>query len=171
MKAAQFFYHANSRGTGSAIKLELCPANGDIPGCIRAQIAQQRTIAEVNGGIQTFPTFDWRNAVTVKFDALELAQVMQVLRGYSESIEDGKGLFHRSMTGYAVIKFSRRIEPRPGYDLAVRCKPQDGGEAREVYFMFTPAEALAVMMAIESAMCYVCFGIPEAQSVAVTENW
>ena len=171
MKANQFFYHANSKGTGSAIKLELCPANGDIPGCIRAQIAQQRTVAEVNGGIRTFPTFDWRNAVTVKFDALDLAQVMQVLRGCSESIEDGKGLFHRSMTGNAVIKFAHQIEPRPCYELAVWCRPHDGGEAREVYFMFTPAEALAMMMAIESAMCYICFGIPEAQSVAVTENW
>ena len=159
-RASDCYYHANAKGTGSAIKFELHPAHDDTPGSIFAKLAPQRTVGSVQNGMQTFPTFDWRNAINLKLDRSDLSQLLQVLRGIQESVMDGKGLFHRSIAGSTVIKFSHQIEPRPGYLLSVWRKPA-AGEATSVYYMFTPDEAFALMLALERALVYVCFGIPE----------
>ena len=159
-RASDCYYHANSKGTGSALKLELHPAHDDTPGSVFVRMAMQRTVASQQGGVQMFPTFDWKNSVVLKLDRSDLSQILQVLRGMQESIMDGKGLFHRSSAGNTVIKFTHQIEPRPGYQLSVWRKPPTG-EAVNVYYVFNMDEAFALMMALERAMLYVCFGIPE----------
>lgn len=159
-RASDCYYHANSKGTGSALKLELHPAHDDTPGSVFVRMAMQRTVASQQGGVQMFPTFDWKNSVVLKLDRSDLSQILQVLRGMQESVMDGKGLFHRSSAGNTVIKFTHQIEPRPGYQLSVWRKPPTG-EAVNVYYVFNMDEAFALMMALERAMLYVCFGIPE----------
>jgi hypothetical protein len=159
-RASDCYYHANARGTGSALKFELHPAHDDVPGSVFVKMAMQRTVASQQGGVPIFPTFDWKNGVSFKLDRSDLSQILQVLRGMQESVMDGKGLFHRSSAGNTVIKFSHQIEPRPGYQLSV-WRRSAAGEAVNMFYLFSMDEAFALMMALERAMLYVCFGIPE----------
>lgn len=153
------YVHANMKGTGSACRFELHPAHGDTPGSVFVQLARQKTIGSRSGGGQGFSTFDWEKKIVIKLDRTDLAHILQVLRGMRESVNDGKGLFHRSARGSTVIKFSHLIDPRPGYFLAVSRKTVEGN-LQSCSFLFDENEALTLMLSLEQSMVYVCFGIP-----------
>ncbi len=152
-------YKPNGKGTGSALRLELHPAHDQTNGSIFATLAPQKTVGLSNGTERTLPTFDWEKTITIKFDIMDLTQILQVLRGCTESIADGKGLFHRSTTANAVIKFEHRIEPVPCYVLDVSRKPFDG-DVERICFTLRTAEAFALSEVIANALLYVAFGIP-----------
>ena len=162
-RTRKVFYHPNGKGTGSALQLELHPAHEDTEGSVFLTMAPQRTIGMRMADDTVHPTFDWRNAVCLKLDLMDLAQILQVLRGVQESLADGKGLFHRSSNASAIIKFEHRIEPVPGYLLDVSKKPL-AGELMRVSFFFRPAEAFACALMLEQALVYVAFGIPTVTS-------
>ena len=162
-RTRKVFYHPNGKGTGSALQLELHPAHEDTEGSVFLTMAPQRTIGMRTADDTVHPTFDWRNAVCLKLDLMDLAQILQVLRGVQESLADGKGLFHRSSNASAIIKFEHRIEPVPGYLLDVSKKPLTGDLMR-VSFFFRPAEAFACALMLEQALVYVAFGIPTVTS-------
>ena len=158
-RTRKVFYHPNGKGTGSALQLELHPAHEDTEGSVFLTMAPQRTIGMRTADDTVHPTFDWRNAVCLKLDLMDLAQILQVLRGVQESLADGKGLFHRSSNASAIIKFEHRIEPVPGYLLDISKKPL-AGDLMRVNFFFRPAEAFACALMLEQALVYVAFGIP-----------
>ena len=155
--------HANSGGTGSAIRFELHPARGKIAGYIFVEMARQKTVASQQGEVPAFATFDWANKICCKMGLGDIAQMLMVFRGMQESIQDGKGLFHRSSKANAVIKFAHRIEPKPGYVFSVSCKPFDG-ELRDAFFIFRPEEAVWLSTALESVMGVLVFGVPSASA-------
>ena len=146
--------HASASGKGSAIRFELHPARGRVAGHIFIEVARQKTVASMQGEVPTFATFDWENKICCKMGLGDLAQMMMVFRGMQESIQDGKGLFHRSAKANTVIKFSHQIEPRS-------CKPFDG-ELRDAFFVFRPEEAVWFSTALEAAMSVLVFGVPTA---------
>ena len=148
-------FHPNGKGTGCAMKLELRPAEREVDGSVFVTLSPQKTV----GSSVTNPTFDWDNPVTAKLDILELTQMLQVLRGMQESIDDGKGLFHRTADANKVIKFEHRIEPVPGYWLDISEKPFDG-ELRRVGMFICTYEANAICIILEQAMIYMAFGVP-----------
>jgi len=145
------YYHANGKGTGSALAIELHPAHDEVAGHFTAILAPQKTPPEAS-----LPTFDWDNAVVVKLGVSDICEMLQVLRGYAESIEDGRGLFHRTREASIVIRFSHVIEPRPGYMLEIG-KTTDG-ETRTLRIMLSPSEALALSLAIETSVSRIVFG-------------
>ena len=147
--------HANARGTGTAIRLELYPARLDVEGSIRATIAPQKATKPV-------AEFDWGNSISVWIGFLELAKILQVFRGQYESINDGKGLYHRTINGFTVVRLYHRIEPIGGYDLDVSYKSNDGEPVRLIFAM-NYDEAFALAEAIDHAMIYVAFGVPFAE--------
>ena len=144
--------HANARCTGTALRLELHPANTDSDGSILATIAQQKATKPV-------AEFDWENSISVRLGFLELAKILQVFRGQYESIDDGKGLYHRTINGFTVVRLYHRIEPIGGYVLDVSHKSNDGDTVRLIFSM-TYDEAFALAEAIDHAMLYVAFGVP-----------
>lgn len=148
--------HPAPSGKGSAIRFTLHPAHGNVSGCVMFEIAKQKTAVSVTGET---PTFDWDGAIVMKLCVSDLAQMLMVFRGYQESIADGKGLFHRTATANAVIKFSHVIEPRPGYLFSVSKKPLDG-ELSSAFIVFRPEEAYWLSMALEGAMPALVFGVP-----------
>lgn len=154
------YYRANAKGNGSAVKFELHPAHGDVQGSIFVTLAPQKTVGQLQGGTRIFPTFDWKEAIFLKLDRSDLSQILQVLRGMQETVNGEKGLFHQGMNGHAIIRFSHQIDPRPGYMLSVK-KAYAGGQQRKGYYFFDMSEAFTLMLALERAMLYVCFGIPE----------
>ena len=144
--------HANARGTGTALRLELHPARTDSDGSILATIAPQNEIKPV-------ASFYWNNSISVRLCLMDLAKILQVLRGNYESIDDGKGLYHRTINGFTVVRLYHRIEPIGGYVLDVSYKSNDGEPVRLIFSM-TYDEAFALAEAIDHAMLYVAFGVP-----------
>ena len=157
------FYRANAKGTGSAMKMELHPAHGDTAGGIMMSLASQKTVGDRRGPNPIYPTFDWENPITVKLDFIDLSKMLQVFRGECESIEDGRGLVHRSPSGLTYIKLAHLIEPIPGYRLEVEFFAGAGiVEKRSI--MLAPYEALGLVAAIESSFGVICFGIPMVEN-------
>lgn len=154
------FYHANAKGTGAAVEFELHPAHEDTEGSIFVSIATQKTVGSREGGGRVFPTFDWQNRLVVKLDIFDVAQMLQVFRGISESIADGKGLFHRSPRATSVISLEHRLDQTPGYRFEISSKPLDGADARRAAIVFSNGEALALALALEHSMAAIAFGVP-----------
>ena len=165
-RAKMRFYHPNMKGTGCALSLELIPASGSDEGCIMACFANQLTIGSLQTATPTYSTFDWENAITVKLDFSDLSRILQVLRGECESIEDGRGIYHRSAKAGTKINIRHLIDPVQGYAFEVnRVKNGGGGESRAM-IMFTPWEALGLTESIAGSMSAICFGVPKNAGVA-----
>lgn len=156
--------HANPKGTGSAMRLELHPAHGDTDGSIRLVLAPQLTVGDCRKRPMVLPTFDWDNALKAKLDFTDASKILQVLRGECESIEEGKGLFHLSESGTLRILFRHLVDPLPGYHLEVERKDRTTGEERRVLFSVNPAEACGLCEAFAAAIPLVAFGVPEADA-------
>ena len=155
------FYHANPKGTGCAVQLRLHPAHDYTDGCIMLKIANQMTIGNPMGPNPTFATFDWENAMNVKLDFSDLCQMLQVFRGECESINDEKGLYHRSPLGVTRITLGHLVEPAPGYRLGVYRSSQKGRENdTHASILLSPAEALGLCEALAGSLYLVAFGIP-----------
>lgn len=153
------FYHANARGTGSALKLELHPAHDDTEGSIMATFAPQATIGGGRGNERTFSTFNWEGAVCVKLGFEDLCKILQVFRGETETINEGKGLYHRSPTGSVKIQLVHCLEEVTGYSFSVSKTLSDASE-RDIRIFFAPWEALGLCESIANSLGVICFGIP-----------
>lgn len=155
-------YHASANGGGSAVKMNLHPAHDNTSGCIMLTAANQLKVGMMRGPNPTCSTFDWENSVCVKLDFNDLSAMIQVLRGECESVNDGKGLFHRSPGASTVIQFQHRISPVPGYPLSISRKESGGGdeEGSRVAFVFSQSEATGLLISLEWALGLVAFGIP-----------
>lgn len=163
-------YHANAKGTGSAVSLDLHPAHDDVDGSIWLTLACQKTVGDARGPNPTCSTFCWDAAMHIKLDFTDLTQMLQVFRGEIESINEDHGLFHRGPSYNTVIKFRHVIEPVSGYSLELyrntRGKPDDD---RCGYFFFHSNEALGLSVAIENSLGVICFGIPKVIPRDTTE--
>ena len=158
-RPALTLYKANAKCTGCAMKMELHPAHGDTAGCIMMSLASQKTVGDYRGPNPIYPTFDWENAICVKLDFIDLSKMLQVFRGECESIDDGRGLVHRSPKGLTYIKLAHQVDPIPGYRLDVNlCDGVVIVEQRTI--MLAPCEALGLTAAIESSLGVICFGVP-----------
>jgi len=153
-------YHPNAKGTGGALQLELHPAHDNTDGCIMMQLARQMSVGDLRGSVPQYPRFDWGAAVCVKLDFFDLTKMLQVFRGECESLEDGKGLYHRTPKAATRIVLRHIIEPRPGYALETYRTASDGGGETSARIFLPPNEAGGICKAIEASMTVICFGIP-----------
>ena len=153
------FYHPSPRGTGCAMTLELHPAHDVTDGSIFLKMANQKPVVN-DGNTPTFPTFDWEHPLVAKLSFCDLAMMLQVFRGECESINEGKGLYHRSPLGMTGIRFSHMVDQVSGYALDVSRKAGKDGEEIRAHFLFNSAEALGICEAVTGAMYIVAFGIP-----------
>ena len=158
-RPALTMYHPNGNGTGSALRLELHPAHDDTAGSIMATFATQLTIRDCIGSVPVYPRFDWKGAITVRLDFTDISKMLQVFRGECESLEDGRGLFHKSTRGTTKIMLRHIVEPIYGYMLEVCRNMRDSDDSNARIFL-SPSEALGLTAAIESSMGVICFGIP-----------
>ena len=141
-------YHANAKGTGSALRMGVWGADESehSAGYLRMEMVAQKEINKE----RLYSSFDWDDLWGMKFSAVEVAQMLQVFRGITESVNDGKGFFHR-LAGKNIqhrIWLRHRIEPTSGYALEVCRVKSDGVENRRT-FIFSDAEALALSVALE----------------------
>ena len=153
------FFHPNGRGTGCAVKMDLHPAHDRVDGSIMLKVANQMTVGNMQGPNPTFPRFDWENSMSVKLDFSDLCKMLQVFRGECESLEDGRGLYHRTARATTKIVLRHLVEPVSGYSFELYRTPTQGEEMR-AHIFFTPWEALGLAEAIAGSMSVISFGIP-----------
>ena len=154
------FYHPNAKGTGCAIILELYPATKEHEGFILCSFANQMTVGNPTGDDPTYPTFDWENSVDIVLDFNDLCVILQVLRGETESIGSGHGIFHKCKEYCQKIQLLHLIDPVCGYSFEVYEKQAKGGEERRAHMLLSPAESLGICEAITSSMYLITFGRP-----------
>ena len=123
-------------------------------------MANQLTIGDRMAPNPVFPKFDWDGRLTVKLDFSDLTRIVQVLRGECESIEDGKGLYHRAPRFYTRIVLRHMVEPMVGYSLELYRTSNDGKEESNARIILSDAEALGLGLAIENSFGVISFGIP-----------
>ncbi len=94
----------------------------------------------------------WEHGVTVSLGAVELAKILEVMRGHTESIDDGKGLYLRRADDWVVLRVSHMIEPLPGYRFeVVRCR--NGAHIQQRITVYVrPDEAFALSLGIDMAI-------------------
>ena len=161
------FYHPSPRGTGCAMTLELHPAHDVTDGSIFLKMANQKPV-DNNGNTPTFPTFDWEHPLVAKLSFCDLAMMLQVFRGECESINEGKGLYHRSTTYTEVIQLDHRFDPAMCYQLKIHAIYNGSGEEREAIMHLNNAEALGICEAISSSLALVGFGLPVVPRIVGT---
>ena len=157
-RPALAIYHANAKGTGCAARFAVIPAAIGVDGALAVTLAPQLTVGNLHNGV--FPRFDWEGAaIKARLGFDDVCKVLEVLRGVVESIEDGKGLYHRSPAAALRIVFRHMIEPRPGYMLEFyrRDMATDAESVARIYM--GPGEALGLCSAIEGAMAAIAFGV------------
>ena len=158
------FYHANGKGTGSAVRFEAIPATGDRDGVVFMTLAQQKSVATGSNeqGNRQHATFDWTNRVTVKLNFGDLCQMIPVLKGVSPSIAEGKGLYHDSRATTTIITLAFQTEPCRGHALEVSRRPKAGSEpATRIRILLNAAEAYGLGTVLEQTLGLLAFGIPQ----------
>jgi len=171
------FYHANGKGTGSAVQFEVIPACGDREGVIFMTLAQQKSVAtgSTDLGTRQHATFDWKNRVTVKLNFNDLCQMLLVFRGLASSIQEGKGLYHDSRNMTTMINVTRQAEPYPGLSLEISRRGKNEGDTPlRIRIIFNAAETLGLGTVLEQQLGVIAFGIPKettaSMGVAQVEN-
>lgn len=157
-------YHPNGKGTGCAFRMNLHPAHDDRDGCIMVSFANQNSVGNRQAAVPTYPTFDWKNKVSVKLDFSDICKIIQVLRGTSAGLEDGRGLYHRSAKFATKITLKHIMEPVEGFMLGVYRAPALKTVAepeQSARILLNTWEALGIALAFENSIGVVCFGIPK----------
>lgn len=160
-------FHASAKGTGSAFRLSLRTATSQYDGAVFLSIAPQITIGDPRGPHPIYPRFDFDTAITtIRLDSVEVAQLMQVLRGELETVNDGKGLYHKSAMYTTRLTFRHLVEPFPSYALELFKNPHDvKEESASLSFFFTPAESFLLCELLAGILPALVFGEPLASQL------
>lgn len=156
------FDHPNTRETGCAMVMALSPSDSTQNGFIAVSIANQLTVGNPTGDNPTYPTFDWENSVDFVLDFNDLCAILQVLRGETESIHEGRGIFHKYKECCQRIQLRHVIEPACGYLLEAFETPANGDEEKRVHMLMSPAESLGILESIAGSMYLIAFGSPNS---------
>ena len=136
--------HRNAKGTGAMMEMAYRPATDGVEGCLYIGLSPQCN-----------SVFDMSEKIRYKLTPVEAAEVLQVLRGECESIQDGGGLYYRS-DGMAVrLQFRHVVEPVLGYSLELY---EEMERARTCRIFLSYSEALVMSCAIEHALAPMVFG-------------
>lgn len=159
------FYHPNVKGTGCAMVMKLRPADAAQDGFIVVSFANQMTVGNLTGDNPTFPKFDWENKVDVVLDFNDLCAILQVLRGETESIGNGRGIFHKYKECCQKIQLRHLLDPVCGYSFEVIEATANSGEEKRVNTLLSPAESLGICESIAGSMYLIAFGVPRLSNV------
>ena len=155
-------YHPNAKGTGCAMVMKLRPADSTQDGFIVVSFANQMTVGNPNGDNPTFPTFDWDNMVDVVLGFNDLCAILQVLRGETESVCEGRGIFRKYKGCCQKIQMRHLVEPVCGYAFEVLETSANSSDEKHVHMLMSSAESLGIYEAIAGSMYLIAFGSPYA---------
>ena len=158
-------YHPNGKGTGCAMVMKLRPADATQDGFIVVSFANQMTVGNPTGDNPTFPKFDWENRVDVVLDFNNLCAILQVLRGETESVREGRGIFHKYKECCQKIQMRHLIDPVCGYSFDVLETSANGSDEKRVHMLLSRAESLGICESIAGSMYLIAFGVPRLSNV------
>ena len=153
-------YHANMKGTGSAVQFEVRSATADREGCWFMSMAAQKSIgqgANADGGRKN-ATFAWTEKITAKLNFSDLSAMLMVFEGKEKSMGDGKGLYHDSADFSTIISLAESTGDIPGYTLELSKKQKHDGSLSRVRLLLRPAEALGLARLITGTLPRIAFG-------------
>lgn len=136
--------HSNAKGTGAMMEMAYRPATDGVEGCLYIGLSPQCN-----------SVFDMSEKIRYKLTPAEAAEVLQVLKGEREAIQDGKGLYYRTDGVTVRLQFRHVIEPVLGYSLELYEAMERERTCR--IFLSYP-EALVMSYAIEHALAPMVFG-------------
>ncbi|NQU40396.1 MAG: hypothetical protein HQ523_10625 [Lentisphaerae bacterium] len=156
------FYHANSKGSGAALRFEFKPPTGRRNGCFFMEMAQQKTPAIGAAKNRTAATFDWEHKATVKLSFMDVCETLAVLQQKQPSLgSNGKGLYHVNGEMDTLIGLRTNTE-REGFTVGISRKDKQGNQIFKGHFLLSPTEAIGLEAIFSAALFYMAFG----QSVA-----
>ena len=158
-------YHPNGKGTGCAMVMKLRPADAAQDGFVVVSFANQMTVGNPTGDNPTFPKFDWENRVDVVLDFNNLCAILQVLRGETESIREGRGIFHKYKECCQKIQMRHLIDPVCGYSFDVLETSANGSDEKRMHMLLSRAESLGICESIAGSMYLIAFGVPRLSNV------
>lgn len=168
------FYHPNAKGSGSALRVSIAPAEGDRDGAVFMSLAAQASVfvPAQNGVPAKFASFDWSNKLTVKFTFQEVTELILVLAGSLPSVGQnakGDGFFHTTSSASTIVSLRRGDEQsRQGFLLDVTRTPKTNRDERKhVGLILNMIEAVGLRIALEQSMSLLAFGIPRARGQRV----
>ena len=153
------FYHPNSKGSGSALRLEprLNRDDADRYNCFFIELAGQKSTAirEQNG--VTPATFDWSKKITVKLGFLDIAEMLTVLEGRTEKVGgERNGLYHASGTGNTMISFLRNKE-QGTYYFSLSSKRNKDAPVHKTGITLSEVEATGLRCLFQTGLFFVTF--------------
>ncbi|MBL7077640.1 MAG: hypothetical protein ISS31_09215 [Kiritimatiellae bacterium] len=158
------FYHANSKGTGAALRFEFKPPAGRRNGCFFMEMAKQKTQASGNGSKRAHATFDWESKATVKLSFMDACEFLAVLQLKQPSLgTNGKGLYHVNGDKDTVIGMRTNTE-RKGYTVGISRKDKQGQQIFKGHFLISPTEAIGLEAIFSAALFHMAFGQVTAEA-------
>lgn len=150
-------YHPNAKGTGSALSITpyCADAAERVDGHIILAIATQTSTGNEVEGNPTFPRFAWDKMIAVRLDPVEVMEIIRVIRGEQEAINDGEGLWSRREK--CGVDVRHHIDPMPHFAVTFTTKEQNGGKTIRSINL-TPTEAETICLALTYAMGPMVFG-------------
>ncbi len=153
------FYHPNSKGTGSAMQLELKLDRRpqDASGCFFLEMASQKSVASGSGQGRTHATFAWERKATVKLDFADVCELLSVLEGRKDQVgAQGNGLFHSSGETNTVIVLKKGGEGN-SYLLGLSRKNRAGEQLFKEHIVLTGAEAVGLRCVFRDSLFYMAY--------------
>lgn len=151
------FYHANRKGTGTAVRLELRMNRGDEQtyDCFFLEMANQR--AGARGRPQKGEAvFDWDRKATVKLSFRDVCELLTVLEGKAAHAGNGQnGLYHQSGETNTLIAFKKRPD-NPGYLLGVS-RRQGEESLFKGHVVLSEQEATGLRCLFQTALFFMVF--------------
>jgi hypothetical protein len=153
------FYHPTAAGTGCAVQFELRPASRGRDGCLFAEFAAQKTVAERSDGGRKGATFDWPARVAIKLGFGDACALLAVLEGKASAAGGEKGLYHESREATTMIGFRRVEEPVAGFSFEVsrKGKGPDAGQPVRHRIVLSEAEGCGLRHVLGASMFHLCF--------------
>lgn len=153
------FYHANGKGTGSALRIEprVNRREGDRYNCFFLEMAAQKSTAKKEGAVKQHATFDWEHKITVRMDFPDLCELLTVLEGRADKVGgERNGLYHASGSGNTLITFQRNKETRT-YFLSLSRKNKGDDSARRIAITLSEVEATGLRCLLQTGLFFVTF--------------
>lgn len=145
-------FHPNTKGTGTALTIVPHLSERENEGYIILGLAAQTSTGNIEEGKPTFLESDWENLFAKKLDPIEVMEVIRVLRGERESINDGKGI----VCDGAILNVQHLCEPTAHF--AVTIERREGGKVEKRGIDLSLTEAGMIELALSYAMGPIVFG-------------
>lgn len=141
-KSKMIISHPNAKSTGTRLIVTITPATCEEAGCLTLRL--QKQVAD--------HSWDENSETIIDLNQIDIAKFVAVMRGYNESIDDGKGIWYRTDKSYCRACFRHTIEHTPGYTLTI-----DNGNG-PVSIYLSEYEAIALCEVMQVTLYHVVFG-------------